>query len=263
MSITDQQRPVWNRGAESYADSFDGQVTQSIGPMLDGARVSRGTRLLDIATGPGILVSGALERGAIVTGVDFAEDMITVAQRTHPDAEFHVADAAHLPFEGGTFDAATMGLALFLLERPSDALREARRVLRPGGRIALSLWDWPVPGFDIFYEVMPSYLPEQADGENPPLMGISDRDSLCQVLVDAGFADVEIEPLPIVWEIDSPDRHFDALASLRDLSGLADEEITRFRADVAERAGAYKRGDRYLIPFPALLMTGARHGNSE
>ena len=115
---------------------------------------------------------------------------------------------------------------------------------------------------DSFYEVMSEYLPEQSRGDDPPLMGVSDRDTLRQAALDAGFSEAVIESLPIVWELDSPDRHFDALASLRDLSALSGAEVAEFRADVARRAEEFRSGGRLLIPFPALVMTVTKAANS-
>ena len=60
----------WNRSAEDYADVFHGGVTQAIEPMLDAAGVVDGSRVLDVATGPGIVAAAALERGATARGID-------------------------------------------------------------------------------------------------------------------------------------------------------------------------------------------------
>ncbi len=106
--ITAVQKPIWNRGAEAYAVAFAGIVDKGVAPTLDGAGVGKGTRVLDVATGPGILAAAAAERGAIATGVDFAEDMIAVARRTHPEIAFEVADAADLPFDDASFDAVQL-----------------------------------------------------------------------------------------------------------------------------------------------------------
>jgi SAM-dependent methyltransferase len=214
--ITAVQKPIWNRGAETYAEAFAGNVGQGVAPTLDRAGVGAGTRVLDVATGPGIVAAAAAERGAAATGVDFAADMIAVARRRHPGIAFEVADACNLPFDDASFDSVVMGFALFLMAEPDAVLREARRVLAPGGHACFSLWDWPVPGFDLFYSAMAKYLPQESIVGEPPLMGVSDRDLLAGMLESAGFADVRVEPLPIVWELAEPEQLYDALATLRD-----------------------------------------------
>lgn len=252
------QKPIWNRGADTYADAFAGTVDQGVAPTLDGAGVVAGTRVLDVATGPGIIAAAAAERGATATGVDFAADMIAVARRTHPGIAFKVADAANLPFDEASFDAVVMGFALFLMAEPDAVLHEAQRVLVSGGRACFSLWDWPVPGFDLFYAAMAKYLPQESVVGEPPLMGVSDRGLLARKLEAAGFAEVKVKPLPIVWELAEPERLFDALATLRDFSSLSDEALREFRAEVAGGTRTYERDGRCFVPFPALLLSGTK-----
>lgn len=257
--VSDLQRPLWNRSAAAYADVFEGLVDQAVEPLLDAAGIAAGSRVLDVATGPGMIAAAALERGAAAKGIDFAENMVAVARKRHPSIDFRIADAADLPFEDGDFDAVVMGFALFMMAEPDRALREARRVLKPGGRVACTLWDWPVPGFDLFYASMARFVPEEPVlGGDPPLFGVSDRDVLQAILAAAGFANPAVKSLPLVWELLSPDELFDALATLRDFSSFPDDLMNSFRSEVAAGAQKYKHGGSYFIPFPALLLTGAR-----
>ena len=256
--ISAVQKPIWNRGAEAYADAFAGTVDQSVAPTLDGAGVGPGMRVLDVATGPGILAAAAAERGAIATGVDFAEDMVAVARRIHPEIAFEVADASDLPFDNASFDAVVMGFGLFLMAKPDTVLHEAQRVLAPGGRACFSLWDWPVPGFALFYDAMAKYVPQESVVGEPPLMGVSDRELLAGKAESAGFVSATVEPLSIVWELAEPEHLFDALATLRDFSALSDETLQAFRAEVADGARAHERDGRCFVPFPALLLSGTK-----
>jgi ubiquinone/menaquinone biosynthesis C-methylase UbiE len=258
-AISHLQKPLWNRSAERYADVFQGQVTQAIEPMLDAARVVDGSRVLDVATGPGIVAAAVLERGATARGIDFAENMVAVARKRYPRIEFDVADAADLPFDDDTFDAVVMGFALFMMAEPEKALHEAYRVLVHGGRVACTVWDWPVPGFDLFYSRMEKYVPEEPVlGGDPPLFGVSDAEVLKAVLAQAHFVHPAVESLPIVWKLASPDELFDALASLRDFSDVPADVLNSFRSEVVTAAQQFKRGGSYFVPFPALLLTGTK-----
>lgn len=137
--MTTNPKDLWERGAETYADAFDGLVTQAIDPTLDAAKVGNGTKLLDVATGPGLIAAAAHGRGATVIGTDFAKKMINSARKEYPEVQFEVADAIDLPFDDSSFNAVTMGFALFMLLKPDKALDEALRVLEPGGRFVASL----------------------------------------------------------------------------------------------------------------------------
>ena len=103
--------------------------------------VRKGERVLDLACGQGVLSRALHEHGAQVTGVDLSAQLVEIARRRSPkDIRFLVADAARLDgLASGSFDAVTCMLALQNMESPEGALREAGRVLRPGGRLVLAL----------------------------------------------------------------------------------------------------------------------------
>ena len=96
-----------------------------------------GERVLDLACGTGDLAALAAARGARVVGVDFTVAMLRRARARLPEAALVRADAARLPFTDGSVDAAVCGFALRNLVEREPVLRELRRVLRPGGRVAL------------------------------------------------------------------------------------------------------------------------------
>jgi len=253
------QTAPWNASAATYAEMFEGQVTQSFAPLLEAVKASSGTSLLDIVTGPGLIAGAAAERGALAQGIDFAERMIEVARLTYPELSFVQADAAALPFEDSTFDAATMSLALFMLPDPDAALAEALRVLKPGGRFAATVWDWPVPGFEAFYGPYAKYAEIEARlAGSPPLLGVADKPTLIACLESAGFQDVTISSLAIAWKMPTAARLFDSLASLRDLSSLSEQQILAFRKDVAAEAQQWRVDGELAIPFPMLLISGQR-----
>ena len=252
--MTTRPEDLWERGAETYANAFDGLVTKAIDPTLDAAKVSSGTKLLDVATGPGLIAAAAHRRGSTAIGTDFAKKMIDSARKENPELRFEVADAIELPFGDRSFDAVTMGFALFMLLEPDKALNEALRVLKPGGRFAASLWDWPVPGFDLFYGPMGQYIEEEMLPGGPPLMSESDPSVLSSVLTNAGFVGVQVERLPVIWELDDANKLFDALASLRDLDGLTPQDMESFRKDVISSVNGLDN----CVPFPMLVVSGEK-----
>src|SRR5204862_6545516 len=139
----DFERAGWERAAEFYGDAFGVVTVQTGVALLDACGVRSGSRVLDIACGPGFVAAAAAARGADVTGLDFSAAMIAEARQRHPSIAFRDGDAESLPFDAASFDAVVMNFGLLHLARPDTALREARRVLRPGGRYALTVWAPP------------------------------------------------------------------------------------------------------------------------
>ena len=99
--------------------------------------------MLDVATGPGYVAASAAERGAVTVGLDNSEAMLSLARRGHPEIEFRRGDVEALPFPDGSFDAVVGNFILLHLGRPEQAAAEFVRVLAPGGRVALTVWDLP------------------------------------------------------------------------------------------------------------------------
>jgi demethylmenaquinone methyltransferase / 2-methoxy-6-polyprenyl-1,4-benzoquinol methylase len=170
------------------------------------AVVRDGDRVLDAACGTGDLALADLAAGAArVTGLDFSEQMLVRARRKSAEVEWVQGDMLALPFADETFDAATVGFGVRNVADLELALRELRRVLRPGGRLAIleitqprgllrvffGLWfDRVVP---LLGKVLPggsayTYLPASVK-RFPP------ADELAELMRGCGFADPAYELL--------------------------------------------------------------------
>jgi demethylmenaquinone methyltransferase/2-methoxy-6-polyprenyl-1,4-benzoquinol methylase len=103
----------------------------------DLARVGPGTRALDVATGTGDLAVALAARGAEVVGADFSDGMLERARAKAPGIRFEHADALDLPYEDGSFDAATVGFGARNFGDLERGLAEMVRVVRPGGRVVI------------------------------------------------------------------------------------------------------------------------------
>jgi ubiquinone/menaquinone biosynthesis C-methylase UbiE len=106
--------------------------------ILDQTGVTQGTRHLDIACGSGLAVQIASERGAIVSGIDASKRLVAIAKARTPAADIRAGDMFQLPFEDNSFDVATSCRGIW--GNCLGALRETRRVVRPGGKVGLSFW---------------------------------------------------------------------------------------------------------------------------
>jgi SAM-dependent methyltransferase len=105
--------------------------------ILDALRLEPGDRMLELGCGGGLLLRDALAAGASATGLDHSEDMVELARRQAPGANVVLARAESLPFLDGAFTAVAMSIVLFFLDDPVGVLRECRRALHPGGRLAV------------------------------------------------------------------------------------------------------------------------------
>lgn len=128
---------------ERWRRSTVGSITEArerevvfdlVGPL-------EGLRLLDVGCGDGAFLVEAARKGAVVTGVDASEAMLTVARRRIADhgvtADLHQGDAQELPFDDAAFDVVVAVTILCFLHEPQHAVAEMSRVLRPGGRLVI------------------------------------------------------------------------------------------------------------------------------
>jgi SAM-dependent methyltransferase len=262
----DFERAGWERAAEFYGDAFGALTAQSAGPMLDAVGASDGTRLLDVACGPGFIAGAAADRGALVTGLDFAVAMVAQARQRLPALTFREGDAEALPFEPGTFDAVVMNFGLLHLARPDAALAEAHRVLRPGGRYAFTVWSEQAVAFRLALRAIEEHgnanvpLPE-----GPAFFRFSDAAETGRALAAIGFSDVEVRELPIAWRPPSADAVFDALSrggvrTAAVLRGQTPEALTAIRDAVRRGIEAYAGDGGFNIPMPAVLASATRLG---
>src|SRR5215218_7597822 len=79
--------------ANEYLDTFGLVTAQAIPALLEAAGAGPGVRLLDVATGPGYVAAAAVQKGAVVTGIDFSSAMVEIARRLYPSIEFRAGDA--------------------------------------------------------------------------------------------------------------------------------------------------------------------------
>jgi demethylmenaquinone methyltransferase / 2-methoxy-6-polyprenyl-1,4-benzoquinol methylase len=117
------------------------------------AVVRPGDRVLDACCGTGALALAARSEGGRVTGLDFSDQMLERARRKSSDVEWVRGDLLALPFADASFDAVTVGFGVRNVEDLGRALRELRRVLRPGGRLGILEIVRPRGPLKVFYRV--------------------------------------------------------------------------------------------------------------
>jgi ubiquinone/menaquinone biosynthesis C-methylase UbiE len=128
MSSFDELAEAYDRYRIGYADD--------VYDALDQYGLQPQARILDIASGTGLVAKALVHRGHRVTGIDISEPMLARAEIRVPSATFVLGDAEALPFANDSFDAAVAAQAFHWLDR-TKALAEAIRVVRPGGIVAV------------------------------------------------------------------------------------------------------------------------------
>jgi demethylmenaquinone methyltransferase/2-methoxy-6-polyprenyl-1,4-benzoquinol methylase len=133
-SMFDRIAPVYDTMNRVMTAGLDGRWRR----LTAETAVRAGDRVLDGACGTGDLALADRRAGAAhVTGLDFSEQMLARARRKAADVEWVQGDLLALPFDDASFDAATVGFGVRNVDDLGLALRELRRVLRPGGRLAI------------------------------------------------------------------------------------------------------------------------------
>jgi ubiquinone/menaquinone biosynthesis C-methylase UbiE len=195
----------WETHAAGY-DAFLRSVTsRTAEAVIDAARVRPGIRLLDVGTGPGQIAGIAAQRGAVATGIDIAAAMIAIARQAWPAARFRRADAHDLPFSDASFDAVTGNFAILHLGRPEHAAAEFVRVLAPGGRVVLTVWDEPerVPLLGAMASALETCGIEPPDDIpiGPAFFRFSSDDELQALLEGVGCQDVTVDTLQFTHRV--------------------------------------------------------------
>ena len=137
-----KQRETWALGNFGEIAVF---TTQTAGHLVRFAGVRSGQRVLDVATGTGVVAITAARLGASVAGLDLTPELLDQARHSAliaglKDIEWKEGDAESLPYPDASFDVVLSQFGHMFAPRPEVAVRELLRVLKPGGRIALATW---------------------------------------------------------------------------------------------------------------------------
>jgi SAM-dependent methyltransferase len=171
--------------------------------VADVAEIGSGTTVLDVGCGTGGFCALAAERGALVHGIDGLPDRIERAQRRVPAGDFRVGLMEALPWPAGSFDVVTGFNSFQYAFDVETALRDALRVTRPGGRLAVSKWGRPEDNeFFAFLGVLGQStadlhdpvdaaferlgLTPEIDADVPVVMEMADDEALAAALASAG-----------------------------------------------------------------------------
>lgn len=264
------ERAGFNRIAAHYDDAA--QLRTSLqDALIAAAAPAPGERWLDVASGPGLLaraMAPQLGPTGLVLATDIADGMLAHArQRLAGGAGnilFAATDAEHLCTRDDHFDGISIGLGLFVLPHPDKALAELRRSLKPGGRIALSVWGaaGTVPLIERAQQCIARLLP-------PPkvprlsVFRFGDPAVLTAMLTTAGFGTIRLEPHDFHCRFATAGAYWDAFLALAGgateaLSRLPEDKQQALRAAVADDLADLADADGYHVPARTLIATAIK-----
>jgi SAM-dependent methyltransferase len=272
----DDQRDIlldgWQEASQGWGRQADGLRDAAMPVsvwMLDHANLRPGQVVLELAAGPGdtgFMAGERIQPGGTLISSDAVAGMLDVARERAEELGVHEVEFKQLQLEWidqptASVDVVLVKWALMLLLDPAAALRECRRVLKPGGRLVIAVWDsvernpWATIPQRALIELGHA---EPPDSGAPGMFALADPAQLRELLEGAGLFDIEIEPVPMprsyasvtAWVGETIDlcRVFKS-AWLQ----LSDEQRRALRSRIAELAGEFTDADGALrLPAASL-----------
>lgn len=198
-SISDSERGQVNtEAAEIYEAFFVPALFGEWGSRVtEAANIQSGQQVLDVACGTGALtraVADRVKQTGNVIGLDVNEGMLAVAQQKAPQLEWRSGMAEALPFEDNQFDAVVSQFGLMFFEDRHQALREMMRVLRPGGHLAVAVWDSleNTPGYSAMTTLLQRLFGDDVAQALQSPYNLGDTRLLKSIFVEAGIPHAKI-----------------------------------------------------------------------
>jgi SAM-dependent methyltransferase len=186
--------------SDTAYDKFMGRFSVRLAPLFaDFAGVSAGSRVLDVGAGTGALTAELLRRDATVAAMDPSPAFVAALKSRFPDIDAREAGAEDLPWPDASFDAALAQLVIAFMADAEAGVAEMRRVVEPGGVVAVCMWDRE--GMELLHAVNQVQAVVDPGRSADTLPRFRDADSISELLgdgaevellvVDAGYEDFD------------------------------------------------------------------------
>ena len=252
----------WGRRAVDFATLSEPGNCREYVAVHHRLGIDAGDRLLDVACGSGLAVELARLRGASCAGVDASARLVAVARDRSPGCDIRVGDMHALPWDRASFDVVTSFRGIW--GTTPDAVAESYRVLRPGGRVGITVWGHLKisPGA---WALAPLRLAAAEKVGNQAAMVALGRPGAGEQLLEShGFADVERLDVPFAWEFADPELYARAVASsgpaYEAIQNVGEAEFHRAAVELARqqlRDGLPLRADINVVGYLARKPEGA------
>lgn len=264
-------RTTWNESAEAYLE-FMRNIAPFRADLVERLRARSGETVLDLGTGPGepaLTLAGQVGVQGSVLGVDLSEKMIALAQRTASDraisnVEFRVMDCSELALDDGRFDAAVSSFGFQIFTDPEKAAREVHRVLRPGGRIAVSVWSTgdKVPFIHAIVGPMLKRAEPDETGYIPTPYELGGSGEMVRFLEAAGFHDAHEDRLTHHVTYPSEEKYLETVLRGTPIGHSLSEEDPGVQEAVLRETHAnlqqWKTPSGLLIPGECVFVTAIK-----
>ncbi len=259
---------IWDQAAADYQRDVAPGLALFAEDALRLAGVGAGSRVADVACGPGALSFAAARAGARVSALDFSARMIALCreraeQEGVATVDAQVGDGLSLPWHAGTFDAAFSMFGLIFFPDRARGLAELLRVLRPGGRAVVASWVPAdrVPVLAEAWRVLMTEIPELPYTRARPVMGAPAV--LRAELAEAGFGEVEVREVEHALEVPSVVEYWHTLERstpplIATRRAVAPERWDAMSARIAQELETRYGTGPQRVPLQALLGVGAR-----
>lgn len=204
MSSQAKQASLWGQRPEDWANIQEQTGNAGYEYALNILKLAEKDTLLDVGCGTGVFCQLARETGAKVTGIDATPELIERAKKRVPEIPFMTGEMEQLPFEDDHFDVITGFNSFQYAENTKNALTEAKRVLKPGGKLAAMIWgnreDCEAASF---LKAAGSLMPPPPPGAPGPF-ALTENHLLESILKEIGFEIIDVNDITSIW--DYPDK---------------------------------------------------------
>lgn len=262
-------RTFTGRAAENYERYFVPAIGAPVADeLLTAATLQPGERVLDVGCGTGLIArraATAVGESGTVAGVDVAPDMIELARTIPVDGaptEWHVGDAAALPFPDDSFDVVLCQMTLMFVPDRQVAVDEIHRVLTPGGRVVINTPGPIQPTFELLEQAIVTHISPDLAGFVRMVFSMHDPAEHETLLQGSGFTDVATRTYTADFDLPSPADFLWQYINLTPMAPFVADAPEAARNEMEAQVTAtwqpYVRNGRTPITQPMVLAAATR-----